>query len=115
MKNLRIFIAAFFVSLMTMSFSIAGVELVENGMKEKVGIISNLTMDRLIIAFEKSGNEIYEITISDVDGKTFHKETVDSNGVFSKRYDLEELEAGEYIISVRESDSEITSQNFFKR
>ncbi len=87
----------------------------ENGMKENVGFISNPSMDRLIIAFEKSGNESYEITIADVDGKTFHKETVDSHGIFSKRYDLEELETGEYVISVQGSDSEIARKKFFKR
>ena len=60
-------------------------------------------------------NKAYEIKISDAEGNTYHSETVTDSGVFTKRYDLEELGDGEYEISIQDQEASIASQTFLKR
>ncbi len=116
MKTLKITVIAIIVSAFTFGSSVAGINLSENQSKDqKVGFVSNPTHDRVIVSFDRNSSESYEITIADLEGKTYHSEVVEGNGVFAKRYDLEELVDGEYVISIEGENSGVASQRFIKR
>jgi len=66
----------------------------------QIGIIANLTQDRVVVSFKNKAQDPYTISIVNVNGKTLHSETAAINGHFIKRFDLGELPDGEYTIKV---------------
>ncbi len=115
MKTLRITLIAVLVSSFTFGTAFSGIQMEEKGKNEKVGFVSSPGQDRVIVSFEMEDNKAYEIKISDIEGNTYHSEVVNDGGVFSKRYDLEELGDGEYVISIENQQASIASQSFLKR
>ena len=57
-------------------------------------------VDQMVITFETSGDEV-ELNLRNEEGKNVHSEAVNGEGVFTKRYDLSELEKGIYSFEVK--------------
>lgn len=56
--------------------------------------------DQMVVTFETSGDPV-ELNLKNEEGNYVHSEAVNGQGVFTKRYDLSELEKGIYSFEVR--------------
>jgi hypothetical protein len=89
------------------SATFAGTPLVESASKElKVAFLPQ-HIDQMVVTFETTGDEV-ELNLRNEEGKFVHSEAVNGKGVFTKRYDLSELEKGIYSFEIRKGDTQYT-------
>ncbi len=102
MKTLRSFSILLTAIIIGTGTAYAGSSLSEEAEAavNKVGIVSNSAQDRVVVVFENNAELPFTVAIHDAEGNTLHSETVSHSGVFNKRYDLGELENGEYTVTV---------------
>ena len=116
MKTLKSITIILGISALTIGSTFAGTNINSSGEVKgpQIGIIANLIQDRVVVSFENISSDPYTVSIVNGKGKTLHSETVLTDGVFHKRYDLGELSDGEYTVKVFNSTSKETSEVLYK-
>ncbi len=115
MKNFRNISAIFGLVILLVGTSFAGTTTNETSKKSEVGILANATFDRVVVSFENDENDPYWVAIEDAEGNTLHSETILKPGVFNKRFDLAELEDGEYNVKVGRGDQVASVERIYRK
>lgn len=63
--------------------------------------------DQMVVTFETTGDAV-ELKLKNEEGQFIHSEAVSGEGVFTKRYDLSELEDGIYSFEVKNGNEQYT-------
>lgn len=78
----------------------------ESGKELKVAFLPQ-HIDQMVVTFESQGDEV-QVNLKNEKGNFVHSEAVNGKGVFTKRYDLSELEKGIYSFEIRKGDQQYT-------
>ena len=90
----------------TASFASNKVEAVKKESKLQVAFLPQ-HVDQMVVTFQTSGDMV-ELNLLDEDGQNIHSEAVSGDGVFTKRYNLAELDKGIYSFEVKNGNSNFT-------
>ncbi len=104
----KLFIAAIIIFGLGISSSYAEIK-VENMSKEESSLqVAFLpqNIDQMVVSFETTGEDMV-LSLTNENGKNVHTEAISGKGVFSKRYDLSELDKGVYSFQVKKGGNEL--------
>jgi hypothetical protein len=82
-------------------------EIITNEKKDFQVAFLSQNIDQMVVSFESSGDPV-QINFLDNNGKTVHQEAISGNGIFTKRYDLSELDNGIYSFQVKKGQDSFT-------
>lgn len=102
MKNLfKLFTATVLVIILGTSLSFAGITVKEESKKSdfQVAFLPQ-NLDQLVVSFEAENDDV-KIDLMNEEGKVLHTEAMSGSGIFSKRYDLSELNKGIYSFRIQ--------------
>ena len=117
MKKLMKITAALGIVTMFVGSSFAGTTVTKEQFptQEKVGILTNASDDRVVVSFENDETAPYWVSIEDAEGNTLHTETVSESGYFNKRFDLGELQDGEYSVKVGKGEEVKSVERIYRK
>jgi hypothetical protein len=66
----------------------------------QISVFQNTEDHRYIVSFRNETEEPVQLTVEDVEGNKIYTENVNGQGVYNKRFDLVNLNNGEYTVKV---------------
>ena len=101
-KNNKIMKKLFTIlGIIALSFALSTTSFAK-GTELQVAFLQQTSDQMIIVSFMNDANT--ELSIKDEKGNEIYSENVNKNGVFSKRYDLSNLDRGTYSIEVDKGD-----------
>ena len=115
MKTLgQLFAVTLIIFGLSISTSFAGNILEESSKKSELQVsFLPQNTSQMVVSFEANGEDL-KLNLVNPQGKNLHTEAVSGNGVFTKRYDLSELEKGIYSFEVTSGDNTLTKTVILK-
>lgn len=80
----------------------------------QISVFQNSEDHRYIVSFSNEGQEPVALSLTDEEGNRIYEENIDGKGIYSRRFDLINLEDGEYIVKIGNESNSLEKEVLIK-